>query len=70
MVSTTSYGDSFTFLYVDNFRTSQETHLKAFTACYEVNLIYFNIVYNNRLSRQLNGNCCFLVYGAVVSDCY
>jgi hypothetical protein len=26
--------DSFTFLYVDNVRTSQEAHLWAFTACY------------------------------------
>jgi hypothetical protein len=28
------YEDSFTFIYVDDVRTSQETHLWAFTACY------------------------------------
>jgi hypothetical protein len=26
--------DSFTILYVDDVRTSQETHIRAFTVCY------------------------------------
>jgi hypothetical protein len=30
----TYYRDSYTFLYVDDVRTSQETHLQASTACY------------------------------------
>jgi hypothetical protein len=32
--STTCYGDSFTILYVDEVRTSQETHVWASTTCY------------------------------------
>jgi hypothetical protein len=30
----TCYRDSFTFLYVDAVRASQETHLRAYTSCY------------------------------------
>jgi hypothetical protein len=33
-------GDSFTFLYVDDFRTSRERHLRASTACYEDSFIF------------------------------
>jgi hypothetical protein len=32
--SAAGYGNSFTFLYADDVRTSQETHLWASTACY------------------------------------
>jgi hypothetical protein len=32
--SKAGYGDIFTFLYVDDIRTSLETHLWASTACY------------------------------------
>jgi hypothetical protein len=37
--STASNGDSFTFLYVDYIRTSQET--QAYTACYGINLLFY-----------------------------
>jgi hypothetical protein len=39
-------GDGFTFLYVDDVRTSQESHLWASTACYgdSFNLLYINDV--------------------------
>jgi hypothetical protein len=34
MASMARYRDHFTFLYVDDVRTSQNTHLRASTACY------------------------------------
>jgi hypothetical protein len=36
-----SYIDSFTFLYVDDNRTSQETHVRASAACYRDIITYF-----------------------------
>jgi hypothetical protein len=40
-VSTECYGDSFTFLYVDDVRASQETHIWAFTACNDDRFAFF-----------------------------
>jgi hypothetical protein len=34
-------GDNFMFLYVDDVRTSQKTHLWASTACYGDSFIFF-----------------------------
>jgi hypothetical protein len=36
-------GDSFTFLYGDGVRTSQETHLHAFTTCYEDSFTFLDV---------------------------
>jgi hypothetical protein len=41
--STACYGDSFTFSYVDNVRTSQETHLCASTASYGDNVTFLYV---------------------------
>jgi hypothetical protein len=43
LASTACYGDSFTFLYVDDVRTSEETHLLASTACYRSSFTFLNI---------------------------
>jgi hypothetical protein len=39
--STDCYGDSFTFLYIDDVRTSQETHLWPSTAYRGIALLFF-----------------------------
>jgi hypothetical protein len=36
-----SYGDSFTLLYIDDVRTSQETHLWVSTACYGFSFTFY-----------------------------
>jgi hypothetical protein len=37
------YRDSFTFLYVDDVRTSQETHLQVSTACYRASFTFLYV---------------------------
>jgi hypothetical protein len=37
------YGDNFTFVYVDDVRTSEETHLRASTACYWYNFTFLDV---------------------------
>jgi hypothetical protein len=41
MAVTACYRNSFTFLYVDAVRTSQETHIWSFTACYEDSFTFY-----------------------------
>jgi hypothetical protein len=41
--STPCYGDSFTFLYVPDVRTSQETHLWVSKACYGYSFTYLYV---------------------------
>jgi hypothetical protein len=39
--STACYGENFTFLYIDDVRISQETHLWTSTLCYEESLTFY-----------------------------
>jgi hypothetical protein len=48
--STACYGDSFTYVYVDDVRTSQETHLCTSTACYGDSFTYVYV--NVRTSQE------------------
>jgi hypothetical protein len=48
MASTVCYGDIFTFLYVDDVRTSQETHLCSSTVCYKYVFTSFYVDYVRR----------------------
>jgi hypothetical protein len=45
------YVDSFTFMYVDDFRTSQETQLWVSTACYKDSFTVIH-VYDVRTSQE------------------
>jgi hypothetical protein len=45
------YGDSFTFVYIDYFRSSQETHLWVCSACY-VDSFTFVYVDHDRTSQE------------------
>jgi heterodisulfide reductase subunit C len=56
---------SFTFVYVDNVRTSQETHLWACTACYGDSYA-FVYVYNVRISQGNTLWTCTACYGVAV----
>jgi hypothetical protein len=49
--ATACYGDSFTFLYADDVRTSKEIHLWAYTACYG-DCFIFLYVYDVRTSQE------------------
>jgi hypothetical protein len=44
MASMACYRDSFTFLYVDDVRTSQNTHLRASTVCYRDSITFLYVV--------------------------
>jgi hypothetical protein len=61
MTSTGCYGDSFTFLYVDDVRISEETHLWASTACYgdNVTLLYVDYVRTSQETRLLSSTACY-----------
>jgi hypothetical protein len=59
--STASYGDSFTFLYLDDVRTSQETHIWTPTACYVDRFIFYIYIYV-RTSQETylrNSTACY-----------
>jgi hypothetical protein len=51
------YGDSFTFLYVSDVRTSQETH--ASTVCYVYSFSFIKLL-NSKFSSPVNQKSCWL----------
>jgi hypothetical protein len=60
-VSTACYGDSFILFYVDDVRTSQETHLRASTAYYGVSftLLYIDYVRTSQEAYLLASTACY-----------